>query len=125
MDRNEVASRGGDSGELLDFWLSGGMALGQDGAVIEDRIPWFASASVRRRYLVGVSGGADSVALLHLLHRQGFRRLVVCHLNHGLRGGASAGDARFVRGLAKRLGYDFEEGREAVGARAVEMGCSL
>lgn len=72
---------------------------------------WMAEAGKRRRYLVGVSGGADSVALLHLLVRSGFGRLVVCHLDHGLRGRASAEDARFVVRLAVRLGVDFEGGK--------------
>jgi len=58
----------------------------------------------RRRYLLGVSGGRDSVALLHLLLEAGFRRLIVCHLDHGLRGAASRGDALFVQRLAARLG---------------------
>jgi tRNA(Ile)-lysidine synthase TilS/MesJ len=40
----------------------------------------------RKKFLVGVSGGADSVALLHLLRDAGFAKLVVCHLNHQLRG---------------------------------------
>jgi tRNA(Ile)-lysidine synthase len=57
-----------------------------------------------RRYLVGVSGGVDSVVLLDVLVGMGFRKLVICHLNHGLRGRASGGDATFVRGLARR--YD-------------------
>src|ERR1700749_3483030 len=35
-----------------------------------------------RRYLVGVSGGRDSVALIHSLMSLGYRRLIVCHLNH-------------------------------------------
>jgi tRNA(Ile)-lysidine synthase len=73
---------------------------------------WMSGAAKRRRYLVGVSGGADSVALLHMLVRSGFGRLVVCHLDHGLRGKASAADARFVEGLARSLGTDFEGGRE-------------
>ncbi len=63
-------------------------------------VPWMDGASPGRRWLVGVSGGADSVALLRLLVARGFRKLVVCHLNHGLRGRESAGDARFVRKLA-------------------------
>jgi len=70
--------------------------------------PWLASASKRSRWLVGVSGGADSVALLHLMTRAGFRNLVVCHLDHRLRGRASAGDARFVTSLAKTLGHPCE-----------------
>ena len=63
----------------------------------------------RRRYLIGVSGGCDSVALLHWLSRdKGFKNLVVCHLNHGLRGRESGGDAAFVRRLASSHDLDFE-----------------
>jgi len=57
-----------------------------------------------RRYLVGVSGGRDSVALLHWLVANGYRDLVVCHFNHQLRGRASDADARFVQKLAGNLG---------------------
>lgn len=53
-----------------------------------------------KRYLVGVSGGRDSVALLHWLLANGYRKLVICHLDHGLRGRSSAADARFVERLA-------------------------
>jgi tRNA(Ile)-lysidine synthase len=83
-------------------------------------IPWLGEASRRARWLVGVSGGADSVALLHLLVEAGFRRLVVCHLDHRLRGRASAGDARFVRSLAAGLGLTHEIGRADVRARMKE-----
>jgi tRNA(Ile)-lysidine synthase len=58
--------------------------------------------SPKDRYLIGVSGGRDSVALLHQLLRAGYRRLIVCHLDHQLRGRASKIDAAFVRQLAKR-----------------------
>ena len=75
---------------------------------IELRIPWLEDASRSARWLVGVSGGADSVALLHLLHCKGFRKVVVCHLNHGLRGRASTADARFVEKLAAKLDYTCE-----------------
>ena len=34
------------------------------------------------RYLIGVSGGRDSVALLHWLINLGYKKLIVCHLNH-------------------------------------------
>jgi tRNA(Ile)-lysidine synthase len=54
-------------------------------------------------YLIGVSGGVDSRALLELLRQFGFSKLVVCHLNHNLRGSASREDAEFVERLAKRL----------------------
>ena len=51
---------------------------------------------------VGVSGGADSVALLSLLRTRPDLSLVVVHLDHETRGGASAEDARFVKALAER-----------------------
>lgn len=50
-------------------------------------------------HLIGVSGGRDSVALLHALVAGGYRQLIVCHLDHGLRA-ESAEDARFVAELA-------------------------
>ncbi|MHB9073367.1 MAG: tRNA lysidine(34) synthetase TilS [Desulfobaccales bacterium] len=59
------------------------------------------------RVLVAVSGGPDSVALLHLLIR--LRPMLglelgVAHFDHGLRGEDSRRDADFVAGLAQRLG---------------------
>lgn len=52
------------------------------------------------KLLVGVSGGADSLALLHLLGQQlGANRLVVGHLNHQLRPEADE-EANFVRETA-------------------------
>jgi tRNA(Ile)-lysidine synthase len=55
-------------------------------------------------WAVGVSGGADSVALLLLLHeRRADLSLHVVHLDHETRAGASAQDAQFVRDLATRL----------------------
>jgi tRNA(Ile)-lysidine synthase len=54
------------------------------------------------RYLIGVSGGRDSVALLHWLISLGYERLIVCHLNHRLRGRSSDADERFVKGLVER-----------------------
>jgi tRNA(Ile)-lysidine synthase len=68
------------------------------------------------RYLVGVSGGRDSVALLHLLAERGYRRLIVCHLDHQLRGRASKADAQFVERLAQSLEFDFESDRIDVAA---------
>jgi len=67
-----------------------------------------------RRYLIGVSGGRDSAVLLHQLVDLGYRRLVVCHLDHQLRGRASGADARFVERLAAKLHGEFEIGRTNV-----------
>jgi tRNA(Ile)-lysidine synthase len=58
------------------------------------------------RVLVAVSGGPDSVALLHILYELR-EELALCleaaHLQHGIRGEEAKKDARFVRGLAERL----------------------
>lgn len=60
--------------------------------------------------LVAVSGGLDSVVLLHVLHRLAPRQqwsLTVAHFNHRLRSAASEADAAFVRRLAAKLGHEF------------------
>jgi tRNA(Ile)-lysidine synthase len=54
------------------------------------------------RYLVGVSGGRDSIVLLHYLLNLDYRKLTVCHLNHQLRGRSSNADARFVQELVAK-----------------------
>jgi len=58
--------------------------------------------------LVAVSGGADSVFLLRALRdwqekQTGVGRLIVAHVNHGLRGSASQADEQFVRELCQSL----------------------
>jgi tRNA(Ile)-lysidine synthase len=75
------------------------------------------------RYLVGVSGGRDSVALLDWLVRSGYRDLVVCHFNHQLRSRASTTDARFVEKLAAKLSLEAVVGANDVRklARANKM----
>ena len=78
-----------------------------------------------QRYLIGVSGGRDSVALLNLLVDFGYRKLVVCHLNHQLRGGDSGRDARFVEKIARELGLDCEIGSTDVSALAKRSKMSI
>ncbi len=88
-------------------------------------IPWLETASKRSKWLVGVSGGADSAALLRLLVESGFSNLVACHLNHGLRGRESAADARFVAALARRLRVACEVSRTSVPRVMRETGASM
>jgi tRNA(Ile)-lysidine synthase len=79
-------------------------------ANIDVRFPWVDRAKAatanyprQERYLVGVSGGVDSRVLLHILPMLGLPNLVVCHLNHDLRGAESLEDSRFVHRLTHRL----------------------
>jgi len=77
------------------------------------------------RYLIGVSGGRDSIALLHWLVNLGYDRLIVCHLNHQLRGQSSDADARFVQKLAAKYQVGFELGAANVRALARKKKMSL
>jgi tRNA(Ile)-lysidine synthase len=79
----------------------------------------------RRKLIVAVSGGADSVALLHLLLEAGYRNLIVAHFNHRLRGKASDGDAAFVEKLAAKLDLPCEIAEGDVRKLASSRKCSL
>jgi len=76
-------------------------------------------------YLIGVSGGRDSVALLHWLIDVGYNKLIVCHLNHQLRGRSSNADARFVQKLAGKYHIDFELGAADVRGLAKKRKSSI
>lgn len=61
--------------------------------------------------IVGVSGGPDSVCLLHILHelRETLEiGLVVAHYDHGLREEEDEGETQFVRRIASAMGVSFE-----------------
>src|SRR5436853_5291284 len=73
------------------------------------------------RYLIGISGGRDSVALLHWLMNLGCKKLIVCHLDHQLRGRSSDADARFVENLASKYDFDLEMGSASVRALAAKQ----
>ncbi len=60
------------------------------------------------RYLIAVSGGADSMSLLHSAHvlaREGHMYIEAAHVNHNLREAAS-GDAEFVHKTCYKLGIE-------------------
>ena len=61
--------------------------------------------------IVAVSGGPDSVCLLHILHELKIElhiHLVVAHFDHGLRPAEDESETAFVRGLAESLDLPFE-----------------
>jgi len=74
-----------------------------------------------QRLAVGLSGGADSVALLRALaERRGELGLVLhaAHLHHGLRGAEADADLEFARELAANLRLPFHESRVDTAAEA-------
>jgi len=62
------------------------------------------------RVVLGVSGGADSVGLLHALSEMWECELdiIVAHLNHGIRGKEAERDRDFTEKIAESLGLKFE-----------------
>ncbi len=80
------------------------------------------------RVVVGVSGGPDSLVLLHVLHRLRARLAVDLHaatLDHGIRGAAGAADAAFVRRTATSWGVPVTSGVADVPRLAREHRLSL
>ena len=77
---------------------------------------------------VAVSGGADSVFLLHALFElapQWDLKLYVLHLDHGLRGEESCGDARFALDLARGFGLPAHVAQSDVARLKQETGDNL
>src|SRR5947207_15272448 len=70
------------------------------------------------RYLIGVSGGRDSVVLLDAIADLDYRKLIVCHFDHQLRGRSSQADARFVEKLASTYDVNLKIGSSYVRAVA-------
>jgi len=81
-----------------------------------------------RKILLAVSGGVDSMVLLHVLHHLSKARrwkLTVAHFNHQLRGAAGEADERLVCQAARRLNLPCVAGRGDVRAAAARAGLSL
>lgn len=86
---------------------------------VVETIARYGMLSPDQRLGVAVSGGADSVCLLHVLHALAPRwnlHLSVIHVDHGIRGAASAADAEFVAQLARSFALPFHLHRADVPA---------
>src|SRR3954470_19753810 len=81
------------------------------------------------RTVVALSGGADSVALVHVLlelQQQGTLTVAgLSHFNHRLRGAAADEDEVFCRSMAASLGLPIEVGEADVRRIAAEQGRSI
>ena len=99
---------------------------GSPRSILEEKLArQLAEVSRAERFLVGVSGGRDSVVLLTVLAKLGFTQLVVAHVNHRLRGADADADEQFVQTLALAHGYVYHALREDVAGLAKEQKKSI
>ena len=80
------------------------------------------------KVVVGFSGGADSVCLLHILSKLrnelGFE-IIGAHVNHGIRGDEALRDADFAQDFCKQLGVAFKLLNVDCVSKAKEIGVSV
>ncbi len=74
--------------------------------------------------LVALSGGPDSVALLHFLKKSGYK-VIAAHLNHCLRGRDAVRDVFFVRELCRGMGVELVAGKADVKKTSKKLGLSI
>ena len=78
---------------------------------------------------VGLSGGADSVALLHILtsnkEKLGISKIKGIHIHHGIRGEEADRDLEFSKNFCEKLGVDFEYFYADIPAEAKKTGESI
>jgi tRNA(Ile)-lysidine synthase len=82
----------------------------------------------RQKILVAVSGGVDSLVLLHALHglaKKNRWKIFIAHYNHQLRGRASAADEKLVGRTAEKLRLKCFHGRADVQRLAAQSGVSI
>lgn len=102
-------------------------------ALLDELSVWFEQQALlvpHTRWIVGVSGGADSTLLLHCLRHLSERRalrwdLHVAHVHHGLRGSAADEDALFVETLSHELRLPYHHERVSISAEIAAAGGSV
>ena len=94
---------------------------------ILDTISKYNMLSYKLPVVLGLSGGADSVALLHFLHNlKEFDLKIICvHVNHGLRGEEADRDMNFCINFCKQLNVEIVVFKEDAAGYASEMGLNL
>ncbi len=93
-----------------------------------ERAPYAVLPRRGRRVLCAVSGGLDSMCLLHMLDawcRERGAELAAAHFNHGLRGRLADRDEAFVRDVCARWGVPLTVGRGDAGEYAGREGLSI
>jgi len=96
--------------------------------IVEETVMAHGMLKEKDSVVVGVSGGPDSVALLHVLRALTERfslKLGIAHLNHGLRQNDSDKEAVFVETLSERLGLPCHIHKEDVHEYQIKNRLSL
>ncbi len=78
--------------------------------------------------IVGFSGGADSVCLLHFLRHLSQKKhfeIIALHVNHSLRGADAAADEKFCKKLAKEWNVEFVSCKKSVRSLAKKLDLSI
>jgi tRNA(Ile)-lysidine synthase len=91
---------------------------------IQNYINQHALFSTQDTIIVGISGGRDSVSMVHILNEMGYS-LILAHCNFKLRGKESDGDEAFVRNLAKQVQLKIEVNTFETEAFAEKQGISI
>jgi tRNA(Ile)-lysidine synthase len=84
--------------------------------IVRSTIRKYSMVDVGSGVVAGISGGPDSIALMHILHELATEMsfsVIVAHVDHGLRE-ESKEEAEFVREAASNLGLEIEVTRVAV-----------
>ncbi|HMJ65264.1 MAG TPA: tRNA lysidine(34) synthetase TilS, partial [Candidatus Binatia bacterium] len=101
------------------------------GALVEETEDYIVAQKLfsgEQRLLLGVSGGMDSMVLLHVLHRLAEKhrwQITLAHLNHQLRGRSSNADQRLVERTARQLKLELVTERADVRAMAARSKGSI
>ncbi len=62
-----------------------------------------------QKIVIGLSGGADSVALTHILYKKyGNKKIICAHINHGIRKDEATSDENFVREFCEKLDIELK-----------------
>ena len=97
--------------EVLVFWCIPMESVKNTVQKVETTISRYQMLDPGDLCIVGVSGGPDSVCLLHILHelREALKiGLVVAHYDHGLREQEDEAETQFVQRLASHMDLPFE-----------------
>ncbi len=126
QDEFRRSSKGNSNPWVLQFRLKAGSEMLQRSTLYARWAQEVRKSKLFRageRVGVAVSGGPDSVLLLHFMKRLAKEmglKLAVVHFNHHLRGAESEADESFVAGLAEHLELEFLRGEADVAEAARE-----